>query len=148
MCYAKLKLIVDKTLAEICINEFCKTCNVCAVFKKLQTTFLGPGFTQRCAGQLEEDLRNLKYKGKYKQNHFQSYVARHEKIYQQMQNLKNNGYAGIDPGTCVHYFLGEIDEPSLKTAVQICESQDHYSTDFQACASYLVTMVQQTLAAK
>ncbi len=65
-----------------------------------------------------------------------------------MQNLKNGGYAGIDPGTCAHYFLGGIDKPSLKTAVQIYESQDHDSIDFQACASYLMTMVQRTMAAK
>ncbi len=65
-----------------------------------------------------------------------------------MQNLKNKGYAGINFGTCVHYFLGGIKEPSLKTAVQICESQDHYSVDFQACASHLMTMVQKTLATK
>ncbi len=65
-----------------------------------------------------------------------------------MENLKNDGYAGIDPSTCVPYFLGGIDKPSLKTAVSICESQDHYSVDFQACASYLTTMVQQTPAAK
>ncbi len=77
------------------------------------------------------------------QNNFQSNVARHEKIYQQMQNLKNNIYSGINPGTCVHYFLGVIDKPSLKTAVQICESQDHYSVSFQNCVSYLTTMVQR-----
>ncbi len=117
MCYAKLKLIVEKTHAEICINKFCKTCDVCAAFKKLQTTFLCPGFTQHCAGQLEEELLILRYKGKHKHNNFQSYVARHEKIFQQMQTLENEGYAGIDPGTCVHYFLGGIDKPSLKTAV-------------------------------
>ncbi len=62
--------------------------------------------------------------------------------------MQNDGYAGIDPSTCVGYFLGGIDEPSLKTPVQICESQDHYSVDFQACTSYLATMVQQTPAAK
>ncbi len=46
-------------------------------------------------------------KGKYKQNIFRTYVDKHKKIYQQMQNLKNNGYAGINPGTCVQYFLGD-----------------------------------------
>ncbi len=65
-----------------------------------------------------------------------------------MQNLKNNSYAGIDPGTHVQYFLGGTDKPSLKTAVQICDSQECYGVDFQACASYLATMVQRTLAAK
>ncbi len=122
MCYAKLKLIVEKIPAEISINKVCKTCNVCAAFKKLQTTFLGPGFTQHSASQLKDNLRNLWYKGGYKHIYFQSYVAKHKKIYQQMQNLKNYGYAGIDPGTHVHYFLGGIDEPSLKTTVQICKS--------------------------
>ncbi len=68
MCYAKLKLIVEKMPAEICINRFCKTRNICATFKKLQTMFLGPGFTQHCAGQLKEELRNLMYKGKHKYN--------------------------------------------------------------------------------
>ncbi len=65
-----------------------------------------------------------------------------------MQNLKADGYAGIYLGTQVRYFLAGIEEPSLKTAVQICESQDHYSVDFQACALYLTTMVQKTPAAK
>ncbi len=63
-----------------------------------------------------------------------------------MQNLKTKGYAGIEFGTFVRYFLGGIEEPSLKTAVQICESQDHYSVDFQACTSYLTAMVQKSLA--
>ncbi len=65
-----------------------------------------------------------------------------------MQNLKNNSYAGINFGTCMHYFLGGIEEPFLKTAVQICKSQDSYSVDYQACTSYLTTMVQWTPAAK
>ncbi len=81
MCFAKLKLIVEKTPAEMCINEFHKTCNVHAAFKKLQTTFLGPGFTQRCAVQLKEELRNLRYRGKHKHNNFQLFVAPHKKIY-------------------------------------------------------------------
>ncbi len=48
----------------------------------------------------------------------------------------------------MQYFLGGTDKPSIKTSVQICESQDHFSTNFQACASYLSTMVQWTLAKK
>ena len=148
MCYAELKIITQNTPAETCINEFRKTRDFRAAYLKLKLTFLGPGFTQRRAGQLEEELRTLKYKGEYKGNNFQTYIARHEKIYQQMQNLKAEGYAGIYFGTRVRYFLGGIEEPSLKTAVQICESQDHYSVDFQACASYLTTMVQKTPAAK
>ncbi len=103
---------------------------------------LGPGFTQHQARQLEKELHSLGYKGKHKHKNFQMYVAHHEKIYWQMQNLKNDGYARIDPGTHVHYFLGEIDKPSLKTAVQICDSQDQYSISFQNCALYLTTMVQ------
>ncbi len=65
-----------------------------------------------------------------------------------MQNLKNNSYAGIDHGTCVSYFLGGIDEPSLKTAGQIWKLQDFYSVSFLNFASYLTTMVQQTPALK
>ncbi len=65
-----------------------------------------------------------------------------------MQSLKTDGYATNDPGTCVHYFFGGIDEPSLKTAFQICESKDQYSVSFQNCSSYLTTMVQQTLTTK
>ncbi len=65
-----------------------------------------------------------------------------------MQNLKNDDYAGVDPGTCVCYFLGGIEEPSLKTADLICKSRDHYSVSYQNCASYPTNMVQRTLAAK
>ncbi len=36
-----------------------------------------------------------------------------------MENLKTDGYAGIDIGTHMCYFFGGIDELSLKTAVQI-----------------------------
>ena len=148
MCYAELKIITQNTPAETCINEFCKTRDFHAAYLKLKLTFLGPGFTQQRAGQLEDELRSLKYKGEYESNNFQTYIARHEKIFQQMQNLTADGYAGIDPGTRVRYFLGGIGEPSLKTAVQICKSQDQYSVDFQACASYLTTMVQTTPAVK
>ncbi len=108
------------------------------MIKKLQHTFLGPGFTQ-CS---------LKYKGEYKTNNFLMYIAPHEKIFQQMENLKNDSYAGIDASTCVSYFLGGINETSIKTAVQICESQDSYSVNFLACTSYLTTMVHKTSYAK
>ncbi len=48
MCYAELKIIMQNTSAETCINKFHKICNVCAAYKKLRLMFLGPSFTQRC----------------------------------------------------------------------------------------------------
>ncbi len=75
MCYAELKIITQNTPAETCINEFRKTRNFCAAYLKLKLTFLGPGFTQRLAGQLEEELRALTYKGEYKSTNFQTYIA-------------------------------------------------------------------------
>jgi len=99
MCYAELKIITQNTPAETCINEFRKTCYFRAAYLKLKLTFLGPGFTQQRARQLEDELRTLKYKGEYKSNYFQLYIAQHEKIYQQMENLKADGYAGINFGT-------------------------------------------------
>ncbi len=62
MCYAKLKFIVYHTPAKTCINKFHKTHNVHTVFRHLQFTFHGPGFTQRHAGQLKDKLLSLKYK--------------------------------------------------------------------------------------
>ncbi len=97
---------------------------------------------------LKEELSSLKYKGEFQSNNFQMYVACHKKIFQQIQNLQNNCYAGIDPGTCMRYFLGGIDKPALKTAVQIWESQDSYNVSFQNCTSYLTTIVHWTLIAK
>ncbi len=46
--------------------------------------------------------------------------------------------------------LDLMPEPAytLKTSVQICESQDSYRVKFHACASYLMMMVQKSLAAK
>ncbi len=143
MCYAELKIIITKSPAKTCINKFCKTRNVCAAYKKLQFIYLGLGFTLFYAGQLKDELFCLKYKGRFKTINFQMYIACHEKILHQMENLK-----GIDAGTCLCYFLGGINKPSLKTAVRICESQASYSTDFHTCASYLTTLVQKTPAAK
>ncbi len=48
----------------------------------------------------------------------------------------------------MHYFLGEIDKPSLITAFWICEFQDSYSINFHAYTANLTTMVQTSLAAK
>ncbi len=76
------------------------------------------------------------------------YIACHNKTFQQMDNLKNNGYAGIDISTHVHYFLRGIDKPSVKTAEQICKSQDSYSINFHACTSYLMVIVHKSPAAK
>ncbi len=84
MCYVELKLIVKKTPAKTCINKFCKTHDVHEAFTKLQTIFLGQGFTQRQAGQLEEELHALKYRGEHMHNNFQMYIACHKKIYQQI----------------------------------------------------------------
>ncbi len=123
-------MITQNISAETCINEFLKTCNVCALYKKLRLTFLGLGCTHHCARQLEEELHSLKYKGEYKHSNFQIHIACHKKIYQQIQSLKTDGYIGINFGTSICYFLGGIEELSLKTVVQICESQDSYSIDF------------------
>ncbi len=87
------------------------------------------------AGQLEKELRSLEYRGEHKHNNFKMYIARHEKFTSRWSN-------------CVRYFLGGIDKSFLKTAVQICESQDHYGIIFQNYASYLITMVQRTPAMK
>ncbi len=65
-----------------------------------------------------------------------------------MENLKNDGYAGIDAGTHASYFLGGIDEHSLKKAVQICDSQDSYGINYHTCSSYLLMMVQKSSATK
>ncbi len=54
MCYAELKIIMQNTSAETCINEFCKTLNFRVMYKKLRLTFLGPGFTQLHAGHLKD----------------------------------------------------------------------------------------------
>ncbi len=61
VCYAKVKIISERTPAKTCINEFCKTHNIHAEYRKLQFTFLGPGFTQHCSGKLEDKLCSLKY---------------------------------------------------------------------------------------
>ncbi len=61
MCYTKLKIIVEKTPADTCINKFYKTHDVCTTYRKLQYTFLGQGFTQCCTRQLEEELCSLKH---------------------------------------------------------------------------------------
>ncbi len=58
------------------------------------------------------------------------YVAHHMTIFQQMKNCKNDGYDWIDSGIHIRYFLAGIDEPSLKTAVQIYKFQDSYIINF------------------
>ncbi len=54
--HAELKIIMQNTSAETCINEFCKTCNFFFAYKKLRLTSLGQGFTQCHAGQLNDGL--------------------------------------------------------------------------------------------
>ncbi len=70
--------------------------------------FLGPGFTQRRACQLKDKLCSLKNKGEFKNSDLQIYVDDHKKIFQQMQNFNANGFAGINIGTHVHFFLSGI----------------------------------------
>ncbi len=133
MWYVKLKVIVTKTSAKTHIKTFCKTCNLCAAFKKLQTTFLGPGFTQQRDQYLQTELCSLKYKLECKDNNFQTCIACHEKVFQQINYLKVDVYTGFNAGTCVKHFCTCIDETSSKTAVQICESQFSYRTCLRRC---------------
>ncbi len=58
--------------------------------------FLVQDISQICSRQLKDELRSFKYKGEYKHTNFQMYIAQHKKIYLQMQNLKTEGYAGIN----------------------------------------------------
>ncbi len=76
------------------------------------------------------------------------YIACHEKIFQQMNNLNADGCVGIDMSTYLRYFLNRTDVSSLRTAVQICESQFSYSTIFHTCALYLTSMVNKPPATK
>ncbi len=65
-----------------------------------------------------------------------------------MGNHNADGYAGIDISAHVWLFLSGVIVASLKISVLICESQFSYSTDFHACAFYLILMVQKTPSAK
>lgn len=47
MCYTKLKIIVANTPVATFIKEYCKTHDFCAAFRRLQTPFLGPSFSQQ-----------------------------------------------------------------------------------------------------
>ncbi len=91
MCYAKLKIIVEKTPAVTCMNEIYETHNVGAVFKKFQCTFCGLGFIQYCTRQLKEELCLLTYKVQDQQLPDICCLPQ-ENL---MENLKNNGYDGI-----------------------------------------------------
>lgn len=62
--------------------------------------------------------------------------------------FKADAYNGIDNSTGVCHFLADTNKPPLKTAVKICVSQVLNQTDFVACASYLIFMVQKSHAAK
>ncbi len=75
------------------------------------------------------------------------YIADCKKIFQQIENLKTDGYAGINIGTRACNFLG-VEESSLKTAIQIYKSKASYSIDFHAFTYYLTSMVQKTPVAK
>ncbi len=101
MCYAELKVIVVKTIPETCINEFCKTHNVWTAFKKFQLIFLGPSYTKGCTRQLEDEPYSLKYMGEFKSKNFQICVAHHKKIFEEIENVKADGSAGIEFGMCV-----------------------------------------------
>ncbi len=109
---------------------------------------LAPGSPRDINDRLKTSFVPSLTKRNSKNSNFQTYVAHHQKIFLQMQNLESDRYAGIDIGTCLRFFLFGIDKLTLKTAVQICESQAFESTDFQACASYLTSIVQKTLLPK
>ncbi len=128
-CYAELKVIVTRTPTKTCMNEFHKTCNVCAAFKKLKFTFIGPSFTQQCTVQFEDKCVPSSIRDNPRP------TAPRPMLSTMRRSISK----------C---FLNMTDKSSLKIAVQIYESQFHYSNDFYACASYLTSMVQKTPVAK
>ncbi len=101
-----------------------------------------------CARQLDDEIRSLKYKEEYSTATSRPTLPDMRRSTIRYWPWRPTDMLVLTAGhVCVTSF-GGIKEPSLKTAVLICESLDCYSVDFQACTSYLTSMVQKALATK
>ncbi len=124
LCYAKLKVIGEKPPLRPASRTSARPAMSAQHIRNFSILFLA-WFIPNVVP--DSSKRSFAYSKVRENSNFQTYISCHEKIFQQMENIQNNGYAGIDAGTQMRYFLWGIDKPSLKTAVQICKSKDTYS---------------------
>ena len=96
------------------------------------------------AGEAEQVLASVQYKGETRQWNFEKYTLMHLRQHLILKALVIHGYTGIDAGSKVHYLLNGIRCPSLDVVRTRIMSDEDLRQDFARCVTLFKDFVKQS----
>ncbi len=121
-----------------------KTRNGRLAYQLLFRHYLGPNNVGNMAGEAEQMLASVQYKGKTRQWNFEKYVLTHLRQHLILEALVVHGYTGINAGSKVRYLLNGIKCLALDAVRTRIMSDEDLRQDFARCVTLFKDFVKQS----
>jgi hypothetical protein len=121
-----------------------KTRNGRLAFQLLFRHYLGPNNVGNMAGEAEQMLASVQYKGKTHQWNFEKYALTHLRQHLILEALVVHGYTGINAGSKVRYLLNGIKCLALDAVRTRIMSDEDLRQDFARCVTLFKDFVKQS----
>jgi hypothetical protein len=112
-----------------------KTRNERLAYQLLFRHYLGPNNVGNMAGEAEQVLASVQYKGETRQWNFEKYALMHLRQHLILEALVIHGYTGIDAGSTVRYLLNGIRCAALDAVWTRIMSDEDLRQDFACCVT-------------
>jgi hypothetical protein len=138
---AEILLLFD---AVTVIKAAKKTRNGRLAYQLLFRHYLGPNNVSNMAGEAEQVLALVQYKGEMRQWNFEKYALTHLPQHLILKALVIHGYTGIDADSKVRYLLNGIKCAALDAVRTRIMSDEDLRQDFACCVTLFKDFVKQS----
>jgi len=121
-----------------------KTRNGRLAYQLLFRHYLGPNNVGNMAGEAEQVLATVQYKGEMRMWNFEKYALTHLRQHLILETLVIHGYTRIDAGSKVRYLLNGIRCTALDAVRTRIMSDKDLSQDFARCVTLFKDFVKQS----
>jgi len=122
-----------------------KTRNSRLAYQLLFRHYLGPNNVGNIAGEVEQVLASVQYKGETRQWNFEKYALMHLRQHLILEALVIHGYTRIDTGSKVRYLLNGIRCAALKAVRTRIMSDEDLCQDFARCITLFKDFMKQSV---
>jgi hypothetical protein len=121
-----------------------KTRNGRLAYQLLFRHYLGPNNIGNMAGEAEQVLASIEYKGETRQWIFEKFALTHLRQHLILEALVVHGYTGIDAGSKVRYLLNGIKCAALDAVRTRIMSDEDLHQDFTRCLTLFKDFMKQS----
>ena len=114
-----------------------------AAFLALKSHYLGPNNVNNMATDLETQFEGLTYNQETRRWNFEKYAGKHVELFNTAEDLKEHGYAGLDPSTRVRRLLNGIKTDKLDSVKTRIMSDSTLQSDFDRCVNLFKDFIAQ-----